>query len=560
MRGTIRLMIGRLPWAISLLALAWLTASPVQLAPSRAAEQGPAAPVLMGWPSPARVGLSEEIASATTALGPAAILATTVTPSIADTEIDSLSPGENYGAQPTMRAGLHRPTNTNGILRSLVAFDLSPIPANAQIHTARLEIYLLPGDRDSRSMTVTAHRITQNWEEAKATWNNASAAFAEAYGRDTIPARVNPGWRSLEVTALVQAWVDGTSQNYGILLRGAETPPENYRRFATREGDPAEFAPRLVIDWALPNTPPELTVPDQVLEVNGSLEIDLWDYASDAEDEKQDLTFRIANTPYYKAGVSIDGHILHIAPETSWYGFTTVEVEVQDSGGLSTTDSFQVTVLKPNFPPLLQPLPDQTLGIGTTRPRAIDLWNYAFDDEDASPDLAFSIFSIDPEDDGAGVTIADNQYVAIHPRPNWYGLSIVTIQVADLGGLTTNGSFRVTVVRSYEPVWFRDLPAIHLPMNSRAEPAVDLWDHASDAETPVDQLIFTIRSVSDPGAGVSIDAHRWVNIVPERGWTGQAEAQIEVQDTDGLTASTTLVVTVAYDGAQVFLPVVHRGY
>jgi hypothetical protein len=311
------------------------------------------------------------------------------------------------------------------------------------------------------------------------------------------------------------------------------------------------------------NSPPVLNpLPDQELEANSRLDppLNLWSYAYDLEDTYANLVFSILSSSKPAAGVRIvDNQYLAIEPEPDFWGISDVEVQVRDTGSLAATRTFRVRVLRPNYPPRwLEDLPDQTLGFGTSRPRAIDLWDYAWDDEDALADLAFSILSITKPD--AGITLVDNQYVSIEPETGWWGISDVEIQVKDRGGLTASGSFRVTVFPSYAPVWLRDLPGVQLPMNGRAEPAFDLWEYAYDAEDATEDLSFRLRNISDPGAGVSVEGQRWVHVVPLWGWTGQAEVEIEVEDTDGLTATTTFVVTVTYDGYRVFLPAVHKGH
>jgi N-acetylneuraminic acid mutarotase len=96
------------------------------------------------------------------------------------------------------------------------------------------------------------------------------------------------------------------------------------------------------------NTPPTLTgLPDQQVAVNGSADdaIDLWAYASDTQDADSDMTFSIVNSPLVSAGVSLDANrYIDVNPATDWSGVTDVVVQVQDTGGLTDTDTFQVTI------------------------------------------------------------------------------------------------------------------------------------------------------------------------------------------------------------------------
>ncbi len=97
------------------------------------------------------------------------------------------------------------------------------------------------------------------------------------------------------------------------------------------------------------STPPTLSgLPDQNVPLDSSRDnaIDLWSYASDAQDADSDLNFAIINSPAASAGVSLDSNrYIDINPLAGWTGVTDVEVQVQDTDGLTATDSFQVNVV-----------------------------------------------------------------------------------------------------------------------------------------------------------------------------------------------------------------------
>jgi len=97
------------------------------------------------------------------------------------------------------------------------------------------------------------------------------------------------------------------------------------------------------------NQPPILSdLPDQEVPINGSRDnaIDLWAHADDLEDADDQLTFSISNVPAAGAGVSIDGYrYIDINPDPGWTGGTEVEIQVEDTGGLTDTASFRVSVV-----------------------------------------------------------------------------------------------------------------------------------------------------------------------------------------------------------------------
>ena len=102
-----------------------------------------------------------------------------------------------------------------------------------------------------------------------------------------------------------------------------------------------------VYKLALDTAPTLAELPDQTLAMNSSSNdaIDLWSYASDAEDADSALTFTIANSPLTDAGVSLDSNrYIDINPAQGWSGATAVEIQVRDSMGLTATASFDVVV------------------------------------------------------------------------------------------------------------------------------------------------------------------------------------------------------------------------
>ncbi|MGC8826975.1 MAG: DNRLRE domain-containing protein, partial [Anaerolineae bacterium] len=118
------------------------------------------------------------------------------------------------------------------------------------VQSAKLRLYLIgswefPGWIDR----VTAYQAAQSWTEMGATWNS-KPGMGSAYGIVDVPPYNSPGgWYELDVTTLVQGWVNGSIPNYGIIIRGDETPGDtsSWRSFSTREGP---YPPQLVVRYA----------------------------------------------------------------------------------------------------------------------------------------------------------------------------------------------------------------------------------------------------------------------------------------------------------------------
>jgi hypothetical protein len=86
------------------------------------------------------------------------------------------------------------------------------IPTGATVTSATLHVYV----NAASGQTVYAHRVTAPWDEMTVTWNSFGGAFmAAAVGSFAADGM---GWRSVDVTALVAAWMDGTHPNHGVVL------------------------------------------------------------------------------------------------------------------------------------------------------------------------------------------------------------------------------------------------------------------------------------------------------------------------------------------------------
>jgi hypothetical protein len=182
----------------------------------------------------------------------------TVLVATADTMINDEGAMEgdmNWGDWPSMDIGYDADFDL-GRHRGLVRFNLAEIPDGSHISRARLKLYCWLASSGDGNMNITAHRISGYWTEMGATWNNTAHKCAEAYDTVTVP----DGWEGLgeyyywDITELVQAWVNGTYSNYGVMLKGYEGPNDAMRYFDVRESDDSEDWPRLLVNWSTPPT------------------------------------------------------------------------------------------------------------------------------------------------------------------------------------------------------------------------------------------------------------------------------------------------------------------
>ncbi len=175
----------------------------------------------------------------------------------------------NYGTASDLRiiAGA-----ANTIKRSLILFNLSSVPTNADLISATLYLYFYTdGFSPPDSSSVDVHRITNSWTESGVTYNSrdgtndwvtAGGDFQPTPEANATLNIENYGWVTWEITNLTQNWVNSTYQNYGIILKQPDDDsvdginPSFYSSDYT--GD-SNLTPKLVIEYnRVPNAPTNL--------------------------------------------------------------------------------------------------------------------------------------------------------------------------------------------------------------------------------------------------------------------------------------------------------------
>lgn len=161
--------------------------------------------------------------------------------------------------------------------RGVVRFDLSGIPSNATIASARLRLNL-SFTQATAADDVTVHRALADWGEgasvasgnqtagAASTTNDATwihrffnaQLWAAAGGDFTASASATTSvgtttgfyeWTGAGLAADVQQWVSGANPNYGWLLRCNEPVARTQRRFDTRENATLANRPMLIVNY-----------------------------------------------------------------------------------------------------------------------------------------------------------------------------------------------------------------------------------------------------------------------------------------------------------------------
>lgn len=175
-----------------------------------------------------------------------------------DTTLDQWSPDTNSCHSEFIKVGYHQQ------YASVVRFDVTSIPADARIVQARLELYARAWD--GTQVGVSAYYITRTVELCQATWNKASSSVSwgsagcnntatdrRAVAEDSFTTSGNYQWYRLDLTRLVQGWVDGSLANNGVLLRALAYAHLGPFQFASAENNEASQRPRLVVSYMRPH-------------------------------------------------------------------------------------------------------------------------------------------------------------------------------------------------------------------------------------------------------------------------------------------------------------------
>jgi hypothetical protein len=167
-----------------------------------------------------------------------------------DTYIDAGSPTRNYGTDDKFEV---RPDNSAD-RRGLLKFDLSSIPANATVTSATLYLY---ENGNKTGQTTYLYRVTSSWNESTVTWNTWSTAGGDFDSSTAyfayLPEQGNC-MLTLDITNLVQAWVNGTYTNYGLILYS--TGPNHIISYSSKENNTASEWPKLDIVYVTPTSTP----------------------------------------------------------------------------------------------------------------------------------------------------------------------------------------------------------------------------------------------------------------------------------------------------------------
>ncbi len=150
----------------------------------------------------------------------------------------------------------------------IIKADFSQIPQGVQVQSAILQLYTTSFGGES-SYSIGAHKIinhnpelttvtgytydgSQSWTANSSAYNDIPLAQADIdLAESTLDVDTSIGYKSWDITGMVQEWLNGTSPNYGVLLNSdISAAAGSYRYFASSEASDASQRPKLIISYS----------------------------------------------------------------------------------------------------------------------------------------------------------------------------------------------------------------------------------------------------------------------------------------------------------------------
>mgnify|MGYP002623092637 CR=1 FL=1 len=131
-----------------------------------------------------------------------------LSPSI-DTYVNRNKPKNSYSNSSTLKIE----TRSNRIKETLMKFDLSGLGPETVVTGATLNFYI--GGRVTNTEEVFVYAALSEWD-VNTDWNNRPSTASDY--EDSITVSGTNKYYSLNVTELVQDWLAGSQENYGIVL------------------------------------------------------------------------------------------------------------------------------------------------------------------------------------------------------------------------------------------------------------------------------------------------------------------------------------------------------
>ncbi|MCL1478996.1 MULTISPECIES: putative Ig domain-containing protein [unclassified Marinobacter] len=327
-----------------------------------------------------------------------------------------------------------------------------------------------------------------------------------------------PAGMSMDPESGLLAWTPGSEQEgtYPVRLQ-------------VRDADGLSSNQTFDISVSAVDAPPEITS-TPVISVLAGAE---WQYQVMAlDDQDTELVYQLVAGP---DGMSMNtANVATWSPSESDEGANAVTVRVSDQSGNAVSQSFTLTVVTSNEPPVISSNPPASARVGQA-------YRYQVVAED--PESGALTYSLGQAP--VGMTIdAGNGSLQWTPAETDEGAQPVAVDVSDPQGATTRQAFTLDVTTDNAP------PSITSRPGSGALVG-ETYSYQLVATDPENEAL-TYALLSGP-SGMTLSANGLVQWTPDGSQTGEYSVSLEVRDPQGASATQSYILNVqAENSAPVF--------
>ncbi|WP_207515596.1 DNRLRE domain-containing protein [Longitalea luteola] len=238
--------------------------------------------------------------------------------------------------------------------RSMLRYNVSSIPANAVVSSARLYLYAKTNNINGNygnptfgtANTTLLQKATSPWNNATVAWNNQPAVTTT--GQKILPQSTNTAQNYIvDVTDFVQSWVNKPDSNFGMMLRLQAEEYYNSMIFNSGQATDSTLVPRLEICYTVPATGTDScrgNFTDSIVENNPLKKLFIASTWHSANKKPVQICWNFGDgkdTCFNYISSSTNYNITHTYPK---HGNYNVCVTIKYDGGCVTTRCRTITV------------------------------------------------------------------------------------------------------------------------------------------------------------------------------------------------------------------------
>lgn len=172
-----------------------------------------------------------------------------------DALFGSIVPDNNYGTSENIHLYAWTQNGITNVNRAAIEFDLSSIPAEANIDSARLSLYFNTtsayGDQHEGKTGFIIQRITSRWEESSVTWRTQPSISTE--NQVLVDGAIMPtqDFPDIDVTPLIGDYIHDRENSHGLLLKFQNEKPFRMALLASSNHPTDHLRPKLEVHYTV---------------------------------------------------------------------------------------------------------------------------------------------------------------------------------------------------------------------------------------------------------------------------------------------------------------------